>query len=327
MSNWLFIRGSFDENNKYNAKHDLDVWVQIFAKLVGENKGTIYYKSKKEDLISYNKNIDILVSPPETLKEKYLKRFDYVFCRGAFDYYLPILKKCKNAYKIRYAAGKRLMPEKNIHYDLVLVDSAEQKKKVLKKFPNLNVKVFFKPAANHFKPIDIEKKYDVGFVAAIPEDARKRVVWVYKTVPKHLKVLQLGHTPKKLKVPANVKIKHVKSDKMPRLLNQCRLIIAPYTSDDSGPRIVTEALACDVPVLALDSLRIMWKISPHFLIKSTKERFWEVAKELVELLKERENEKRGLLLWCNPKSEFLFYKTEIYNMRTAVSHLKRLIDG
>ena len=246
MKNWLFLRGALDGNNKYNLKHDTDMWNSLFWGL-SDKRGYVWYKGKQT---------------PENVT--------HIFARGGFDYYLPVLKRYPSAYKIRYGAGPRLYPEKGIDYDLVLVDSESQKKKVQKKFPRQRVETFFKPAGNHFKPMDIEKKYDVGYVAAIPEDARKRCKWVYKTLPKDLKMLQLGQTPKKLKVPKNVKLKHCRSDKMPKYINQCRTIICPYTEDDSGPRIISEAMACDVRPFILDSTPHCY--GHHFTF--TKEEIW-----------------------------------------------------
>ena len=283
---WLFLRGKHDDNNRYNAKHDLDVWRQLFYGLAGDN-GYMWYKGWKLP-----------------------RKVTHILARGGFDYYLPILKMYKNAYKIRYGAGKRLMPEKDIHYDLILVDSEEQKKKVLKKFPGENVQVFFKPATNHFKPMDIEKKYDVGFVAAIPEDKRKGVAWVYKTVPKHLKVLQLGQTPKKLKVPKNVRVKHVKSDKMPKMINLCKVIICPYNEDDSGPRIIPESLACDVRPFILDSTPHCY--GHHFTF--TKEEIWPAITKFMAI---EWNHKRD--------REIVNHYQKNFSMEKAVSHLKELI--
>jgi len=282
---WLFLRGKLDGNNKYNLKHDLDFWLQLFIGL-SDGKGKVWYKGQKVP-----------------------KGITHVFCRGGFSCYIPILKKLKNAYKVRYSAGKRIYPEKDIHYDLIIVDSEKQKKKVQKKFPQQRCEVFFKPAANHFKPMDIEKKYDVGFVAAIPEDKRKRVKWVYKTVPKHLKVLQLGQKPK-FKVPKNVKVKKVKSDKMPKMLNQCRVIICPYSSADSGPRIIPEALACDVRPFTLDSTPHCY--GHHFTF--TKEEIWDAITKFMAIE------------WAHRRDrEISNYYQEHFSMEKAVSHLKELI--
>ncbi len=303
MKNWLFIRGFWDANNKHNVKHNLDVWSSLFCELAKKDEGHIRFfggqKGASSTTIPINNR-----SISDSLKD-----ITHVFARGGHPEYVPIIKKCKNAYKIRYSAGKRIYPEKDIRYDLILVDSESQKKKVLKKFPKANVKIFFKPAANHFKPMDVEKKYDVGFVAAIPEDKRKRVKWVYKTVPRDLKMLQLGYTPK-FKVPKNVKIKKVKSDKMPKLINQCRTIICPYSELDSGPRIISEAMACDVRPFVLDSTPHCY--GHHFTF--TKEEIWPAITKFMAI---EWNHKRD--------REISNHYQEHFSMEKAVSHLKELI--
>jgi hypothetical protein len=282
---WLMLRGELDDNNRYNLKHDTDMWLQLCR---GLGNGKVWYKGQKVP-----------------------KNVSHVFARGGFDFYLPILKKLKSAYIIRYGAGKRLMPEKGIKYNLILVDSEKQKKKVLKKFPKANVQIFFKPAANHFKPMDIPKKYDVGFVAAIPEDRRKQVTWVYKTLPKGLKVLQIGHRPK-FKVPKNVTVKHVKSNKMPKLINQCRTIICPYTEDDSGPRIISEAMACDVRPFILNTTPHCY--GHHFTFN--KKEIWPAITKFMALE------------WAHKRyREISNYYQEHFSMEKAVEHLKGLING
>ncbi len=281
------LRGALDANNRYNRKHDLDMWSQLFMGL-SDGKGYIWFKGRQLP-----------------------KKVTHIFARGAFDYYLPLLKKHKNAYIIRYAAGKRLMPEKGIKYDLILVDSEKQKKKVLKKFPKANVQVFFKPAANHFKPMDVKKKYDVGFVAAIPEDKRKKVKFIYKTLPKDLKMLQLGQKPK-FKVPKNVKVKKLKSDKMPKMINQCRTIICPYTDQDSGPRIITEAMACDVRPFVLNSTPHCY--GHHFTFN--KSEIWDAITKFMAI---EWNHRRD--------REIVNHYNEHFSMKKAVEHLKGLIDG
>lgn len=310
---WLMLRGFWDVNNKHNIQNKLDMWTSFFESVVGDDKGYVWFKSKgyKTNAFHYSKNVEVFMSHQKEVGYNIpWEKYDIVFARGGHPEYVPILRKCKNAYKIRYSAGKRIYPEKDIHYDLILVDSDAQKKKVLKKFPKANIKIFFKPAANHFKPMDVEKKYDVGFVAVHPKDKRKRVAWVYKTVPKHLKVLQLGHKPKRLKVPKNVTVKHVKSDKMVKMINQCKVIICPYTSADSGPRIIPEALACGVPVVCRDSVNFD-KDSYICVWVTGKKTFWPDVEEMLKL---------------NLKCVSEAYKI-VSSIEVAVSHLRRLIDG
>ncbi len=307
--NWLFLRGDWDSNNKRNVKNDLDMWVQLFRELIGKEGGIIWFKSKKKEYGKYKKNSYVLTSPAKD-NVIALDEITHVFARGGFGYYIPILKKCKNAYKIRYSAGKRFMPEKEIRYNLILVDCEEQKRKILKKFSKANVQLFFKPAAKHFKPIDVKKKYDCCFVAIHPTDERKRVNWVYKTVPKDLKILQLGNTPK-FKVPNNVTVKKVTLDRMPKYMNQCRVLIAPYTKDDSAPRVIAEAMACDVRPFILDTVRHNY----GQLFTMNEKRMWKSIKRFIEIF------------GYKPDGEISKHYNEYFSMKHAVAHLKGLING
>jgi len=303
---WLFLRGTFDKNNQQNLKDNTDFWVQLFRGLAGKDKYHIWYKGRKSE-------VDF-------------KKVTHVFSRGGHEWQDRIVKKCIGAYKIGYGAGVRTIPKKDL-YDLILVDCPEDLEKCKKKYPDRTVSMWTKPAAEHFKPVECAKKYDVCYVAnchsKFQEDI-KRVKWVYKTVPRDLRVLHLGKSS--IKPPKNVRVKQVLRRDMPKYLSACRVGIAPYKNYDSAPRVIPEMLACDILVLALDSVRTNWKISPHFLIKSNKERFWNDVRTMVGILREGE---KGVEtgLPCTPITECVFYETGLYNLKNTVEHLQGLIEG
>jgi len=316
MKNFLLLRGEYDANNRKNLKNDTDMWVQLFAEMVGkEDRGYIWYKSSTDRIFHYTPNIWVITKSVNDLKQ-----VDCVFARGGFDYYVPILKKCKKAFKIYYGAGSRMFPHDGIHYDMILVDCESDGKKAVEKYPNSKIVLWVKPCARHFKPVENEKKYDICFVAPNPKDKRKRVAWVYKTVPKDLRVLQLGNMPK-IKVPKNVKVRRVPSLKMPAAYSKCKMLIAPYTEDDSAPRCIFEALACDVPVVARDTVKIDWKRSPHFLVRSKKEDFWKNVKEMIAVL----NKKPMATCMCSPTTEAVYFDMDIYNLEHEADFLKEHI--
>jgi hypothetical protein len=313
------LRGFWDKNNKRSLSEDSDMWVQLFSELAGESANkVIYYKYKTEigiNEIYIRAGKDIGYNP---------KTFNYIFARGGHPEYEPILKKCKNAYKIYYGAGARIVPEKDLGYSLILCDTEEQVEKCNKKYPHIKASLWIKPAAKHFKPVDCEKEYDVCYVANCHskfQEKIKRVKWVYKTVPRDLKVLHLGKSS--LKPPKNVTVKKVSRLEMPKWYSKCKTCIVPYKGYDSAPRVISESLACDVPVLALDSVNTNWNISPHFLIKSTKDKLWNDAKYMLKLISEKSN---GSLLPCSPTTEFLFYGIGIYNIKNIAKYLRELIN-
>jgi len=311
MSNWLFLRGSWDERTQKSIDDDDDMWVQLFRKL-GDPNYDIWFLDRKETLTWITcggKNIT--KSSVEGLIKNINPDLDYIFARGGFDYYLPILKKCPNAYKIRYGAGKRFVPEPEIDYQLILVDTEKQKADVLAKYPKANVHLFIKPAARHFKPLDVEKEYDVCYIANGQQARFKGIEWIYKTCPSDISILHLGY-PSKFKPPANVTCRRVDRIDMAREISRCKVGIVPYDSTDSCPRVIPEMLACGLPLVILDTVNF-WK-DKYCCVVSNRDNFWknvinsvDVKKEYVELIKK-------------------YYKIYL-SLPIAAKHIKELING
>lgn len=258
MNNWLFLRGEYDNNNIQNHKDRTDMWMQLFREIAGEDIYSIWFRG-----------FPLLY---EDVK--------YVFARGGHPYYIPVLRKYRQAYKIYYGAGKRYLPDDKIKYNLILVDTEKQKQKVLKKFPGSNVHTWLKPAARHFKPMpEVKKKYDVCYVANCHskfQEKIKRVKWVYKTAPKDLKILHLGKSS--IKPPKNIKVKQVTLKEMPKYINQCKAMIVPYKNYDSEPRVIVESLACNVRPFAFESVNTGWMAYNRF----NKTNIWEYIKNWIE---------------------------------------------
>lgn len=258
----IMLRGEVDKRTQDYKRIEScnDMWTRLLYEMTGKEDSNyvMYWGKDKVKFVDYNFS--------EIWKKnfKYYKHTslpckpDIIIARGGFPEYKYILKHHK-AFKVYYGAGKRFIPEGYTKYDLILADSEEQKKDILTVLPEKKVEVFFKPSVdNVFYPKEIEKIYDVCFVAAIPEDKRKNVEWVYKTKPEHLKMLQLGFKPKELKRPKNVRICRVDRKDMPDAINKCKVGIVPYGKHDSCPRIIAEFIACGVPIVALKSV-MFWK--------------------------------------------------------------------
>lgn len=304
---WLFLRGDWDRNNRQALKDNTDFWVQLFRGIAGDDDYYIWYKGRKNE-VDFDK-------------------VTHVFSRGGHEWQDRFVKKCIGAYKIYYGAGVRVIP-KNDLYDLILVDCEEDLKKCRKKYPDRKVEMWIKPAAEHFKPVECGKKYDICYIADCSSKFQEKIKglkWMYKTVPRDLKVLHLGQGS--LKQPKNVKVKRVPRKQMPEYISKCRLGVVCYSSYDSAPRAIPEMLACDVPVLALDCVRTNWKTSPHFLIKAKKETFWKEAKDMISLIKENWEQNVGEGLCCTPKTECVFYEVGIYDLEHVVKYLRNLIKG
>lgn len=272
--NFLFLRGRMErhEECKWRSLEECtDMWTHLFAGVMKEKDfGTIVY-SNGTRVQKYKNNF----YEHWILKFKNYDQYnkpDVIIARGGFKEYIPLLKKYPNAKKVYYGANHGCIPEDGIKYDLILCDSEEQVRKCQKH--GLNGKSFIKPAAPQFKFIDIDKKYDVGFSAVWPKDKRKNVTWVHKTVPEDLLMLQMGHA---CRAPENVAVKYIVHNRMPKAINRCKVIIAPYTKEDSCPRIISEALACRVPVVALDTCQFWREKYPVDIV--SKKYFWYVVRE------------------------------------------------
>ena len=238
MNNWLFLRGEIKSGSIVDNDHDM--WIQLFNELKRGDNGEVWFKGQ---------NV-----PRET---------NIVFARGGFDYYIPILKQLPNSYKIRYGAGRRYMPESEIKYDLVLVDTENQKKEVLNKYPEPNVHLLIKPAAQHFEYIETKKEYDVCFIARHKADF-KGIKWVYANCPRDISILHLGGDINTVH-PSNVTIKLVDRKDMPLLINQCKVGIVPYEDVDSCPRVIPEMLACGLPLVISEKTNVSHRFLFEFL--------------------------------------------------------------
>ena len=256
--NFQFLRGQVPQDRSpkeimWNSLDECDdAWEHLFASLVSSHDtGRIIYWGGKRR-VYYRENL--CVEWLKSLDCELIDTPDVVIARGGFREYDQYLERCGNALKIYYGANHGCIPSKRIHYDLVLVDCQQQKEYVESK--GLRAHIIHKPAPLIFKPMDYAKKYDCAYVAVHPLNKRKNLNWVYETCPKDISVLQLGNSPRGFKVPKNFTIKRIQHKKMPKALNKCRTLIAPYTGEDSGPRCITEAEACNVRPIILDSVNI-----------------------------------------------------------------------
>lgn len=255
----IVLRGKADRPKEISFKsigQEEDMWTLLFHSVLSNDKKNnmgyvVYWGDKRHQYL----DINYWVIWTESLK-KYKPDIntDIIFARGGFKEYIPFLNRYPKAFKIYYGAGVRYIPKDGIKYDLILVDCKDQIPAVKKRHPRTPVDTFFKPAPdNMFYPRKVKKKYDCCFVAVKPGDSRKRVEWVYRTVPKDIRILQLGNKPD-FKTPKNVVVKKIQKSMMPEYMSMCRVGIAPYTSDDSGPRVIPEFMALGIPVVGLKDL-------------------------------------------------------------------------
>jgi len=306
---WLFLRGAVPKDRNPaeiehdTLEHDDDMWMHLFAGLVGsDDEGhVIYYNAPKHKVFNYRDNFTIWHYPKLSSIDG---QWDYIFARGGFPEYEPIISRL-SGYKIYYGAGKRFIPAHKNNYDCVLVDSDNQKRDVLSLYPDIRCEKIIKPAAPLFYPRNVEKKYHCCFVAGVPNPC-KMVQWVYDTCPRDISILQLGYTPENH--PENVTVRRVPRWEMPEQICSCRVGIVPYSSNDSGPRVIPEFMACGVyPVICNE-------VNSAFMGYETIGRagFWrDVIKHIV-----------------NQNYEYVIREyREYFSLPVAISHLKGIIRG
>ena len=274
--NWLFLRGAWDNRSQEQIDNDHDMWLQLFDAIatIG-GSGRIWFHDSSTGIrnIKY-KNCKVNISNGLTLCDK-PRAFDYVFCRGGFDYYDDILlsAKCKHAYKIYYGAGRRFMPQNlAVKYDLVYVDSQEQKEYCERTYNN--VKLFKKPVANCFV-----KKFDVCYIAKEECSIIKNTKKVYETLPNDISMLHLGKSVQSNM--DNVVCRYPKRHCMPQFIDDCYVGIVPYMAGvDSAPRAALEMAARGLPLVV--SRNIPLNISTKVLRYNTMGEMWGCVRALLK---------------------------------------------
>jgi len=264
----LFLRGKVptDRDPKQimfnKLSENCDMWTQLAAKISMGGCGRIWYWGGTRQ-VRYS----------GTFIETWLKSFgsgavnlacdfepNTIFARGGFPEYDKILAEFPKAYKIYYGAGKRYFPQTKFkQYDLILVDTLEQRKGAQDRFSKTRVELLVKPAAdNIFKPVVGQKKiYDVIFVGNESKGDMKGHRFVLSHIPPGLKVLVVGIASKKLKrkYQGVTFTGWVPRRKLPKYYAQSKIAVIACVEKDSGPRVLAEALACGCPVLVRAGLR------------------------------------------------------------------------
>lgn len=325
--NIIFLRGSIPPKSEHPEKllyNDItdcsDVWVQLFYYLAQKlfAKAELLYQHR------YKRYTDYVVSDFFTEKRVYkLKKYfpdfypDLIVCRGGFDFYEPFIKKYPKAKKVYYGAGVRSYPQGYDKYDLFLVDSLKQKKLVKSK--GKRSALFIKPAATLFKPQDVEKKYDICFMANASQGNIKRHELFLRTFAgSKYKILNLGNIDKKyVKLAKQLAVNIDWGDwslrkYLPAKISQCKVGICCSTNYDSCPRVISEYLACGLPIIVTKNVN-----------------FWHekyITKE-TGLLVGEDKLKMGVKRVLRGQYDVYPYYQNNLNMGKAVEHLCGLIEN
>ena len=264
--NMLFLRGKVDKRTELTADISKchDMWTQLAYHMTGRYDTCKIAYWGGSMLIYYKDNCHAeFVHDFKYWHTSY--KPDVIFARGGFPQYLHVLKRFPEAFKIYYGAGTRTRPQDDVKYDMILVDDERDEGRL-----------WAKPAASQFYPRNTTKDFDICYIANKQQSEIKRIEWVYRTVPKDLKMLHLGYIPS-FPAPQNVTRMRVDRRQMPWEISRCRVGICPYKSYDSGPRALSEMVACELPVVTLTDTR---HYDFDMTIRSDKKHFWEIVRRL-----------------------------------------------
>jgi hypothetical protein len=189
---------------------------------------------------------------------------DISFFRGGFPEFCEVTKKNPKFFglKLYLGAGPRLLPKYGGIYDKILIE--DEKDNV-----QSNCVPFYK-TTNHniFKPLNLQKKYDICLVSNIKQP-RKGTEFIINEISKSkfLKSLNICHLGeysnigielcKKLNVININFLGYKDKEEMNYILNQSKFGLVSANRNDGCPRVITEILTSGTPLLIRDQTRLL----------------------------------------------------------------------
>lgn len=217
--------------------------------------------------------------------------YDVIIARGGFPEYHQVINQYPKVFKVYYGAGKRFAPIKDSpYYNMILVDSPEQEQILRdcpsKAFKNAIIKLLIKPTVDHmFYQTNANKKYDVCYVANGPQENRKGQEFIFSTAPKDISILHVGF-PGTFKPPSQVTSERTLRKHMISFYNKCKIGIIPYEHlIDSCPRVISEMLACGLPIVVLDKgiyINEKLYVNSETGIMTNKDNFWSDVRYVLQ---------------------------------------------
>lgn len=208
--------------------------------------------------------------------QKWVRNFNEVFClppadvsffRGGFDEYDDIIKKNPSFFglKLYYGAGKRVYPKFTGLYDKVLIES-------LNDYTDLAIPFYKTASGEIFKPLNLEKKYDIFWYFLYTFEDRKGQEFFIKEVSKSdylksLKIIHCGNNDDSIKNMClyygvnNIEFLGFQTrEKINEILNHSKFGLVTSDRNDGSPRSITEILMSETPLF----LRSTSKLLPFY---------------------------------------------------------------
>ena len=265
----VFLRGAVPPPNEHPEKllYDSieeceDMWTQLFYYLLEQldAEGELLYETGgPERTFELGRFTEKWV---ESIGD-YSPDFepDIIICRGGFEYYDKFVMRYPAPKKVYYGAGERYYPQSSFkNYDLFLVDAPRQMKAAQAK-TSARVSLFVKPAATMFKPVDVEKRFDVCFMAnAAQGEFKGHKEFLKAMAGAGLRILNLGNTRRSYTDLADELGVDVEwggwslRKHLPSRISECKIGVCCSLRKDSCPRVIPEYLACGLPIIVTDSV-------------------------------------------------------------------------
>jgi len=191
---------------------------------------------------------------------------DISFFRGGFPEYCEITKLSPNHFgkKLYLGAGKRVYPQYGGNYDVILVESDNDKENGTPTIP------FYKTAnGNIFKSIESKREYALCWICNFEQITQKGQEFFIKTVSessflKTIRIVHCGNKPKdgvglcKKYGVKNIDFAgHVDRLTLNELINHSDFGIITSNESDGCPRVITEVMMTGTPLLLREKTRLL----------------------------------------------------------------------
>ena len=245
-----------------------DMWTQLFAAVVAgdpADRGLIGRVGEPYE-IAYDGQLTERRVPELIALADW--RPDVIISRGGYRQYrrVELARGLNTATKCYLGAGERWNPGawgwmSNQHYDVIFTDSPAQRAQIEHDRPDSRVAILHKPAAACFRPVACEKRFDVVFNCSRVASFKGHH-WLAKRLPKRTRVLRIGpRDPWFAEREAAGRLEVTWTGVIPRRdvpAWACQAAVGVVCDNgllDTGPRVLPEMLAMDIPVLVRRTVR------------------------------------------------------------------------
>jgi len=220
------------------------------------------------------------------------------FFRGGFSQYDELTKKNPKFFgvKLYLGASKRKYPIYGGIYDKILVEDERDMKKNCYPFYKIGV-------PNIFKPLNLQKKWDICFPANGTQLKYKGQEYFIKQISKSdllksLKIVHVGNKPevgkkmcKKYGINNIEFLGHVDRPSFNEVLNQSKFGVVASNTSDGCPRVCTEIMHSGTPLLVRKQTRLLDYYRTLECVKifsdNKLEKVYEKAKKNCEEMKQK----------------------------------------